>query len=398
MVNDVAVFLDLDNLVIGAKQAKLSVDLELLTQKIKEITEGRLVFLRAYGESRQAQPYMKTLTGLGFDFQPVVRMNSYSKNLADMKIVVEAMETLLDGHNFFTYVFISGDRDFTPMVQTLRKRGKFVVGIGVEHTTSLALASQCDRFIYYEVFLPKPTLSKEDVESLLIRALDELLENETKVRASILKQRMNELSTDVFIETATGDGGFRKFLEGFPDIVKIIQIDTTTFVSHPLSTNTSPTVVRKLNKRYRSELKKKRLRIVSPNERFLITSDIIRICKDRPSIRWKQMTEALAEHYKESNTPMSKNMINDTMLIARKAQILQTNKSKSLAGAVLSLNLPEEKPFKEAVIRCDAAYLQEIIKLTDPFDVEEATIAIYDNLARLPYIKALVDKLDLLNK
>ena len=237
MSNDVAIFLDLDNLVIGAKQAGLIVDLPLLIQKIQEITNGRLVMMRAYGESRQAQPYLKALTEMGFDIQAVVRMNAYSKNLADMKIVVEAMETLLDGHEFNTYVFITGDRDFTPMVQTLRKRGKQVIGIGVRHTASKNLASQCDKYFHYEEFLPTPTLSSEDIVTLLKGALNGLFENESKVRASILKQRMNELSNGTFIKTPTGEGNFRKFLQNYPEHLKVVHEDTTTFVT-PASRST----------------------------------------------------------------------------------------------------------------------------------------------------------------
>lgn len=396
MTNDVALFLDLDNLVIGAKQAKLSVDLPLLIEKIVEETNGRLVLLRAYGDSKQAQPHLKTLTELGFDFLPVVRMNAYAKNLADMKIVVEAMETLLDGHDFHTYVFVSGDRDFTPMVQTLRKRGKFVLGIGVKHTTSQNLSSQCDRYIFYEEFLPKPTLTPDDIESLLQESLEELLQNENKVRASILKQRMNDNSRGSFVNSPVGEGSFRKFLEGFPHIVQVIQEDTTTFVQKPPKEVAGPPK-RQLHQRYRSELKKRRLRVVPANERFTIIRDIIRICGERPSIRWKQMTETLAAHYKENNVAMSKNQINDTLLITRKAQVLETQKSKSLATAVLSLNLPDDKPFKEAVIRCDATYLQEIINLTEPFDFEEATMALYGSTNKVNYIRAIINKLQLID-
>lgn len=398
MTNDVAIFLDLDNLVIGAKQAKLSVDLHLLIEKTKAETNGRLVFLRAYGDSRQAQPYMKILTELGFDFQPAVRMNAYSKNVADMKIVVEAMETLLDGHNFQTYVFVSGDRDFTPMVQTLRKRGKYVLGIGVRHTTSHTLASQCDRYIHYEEFLPSPTLSNDDIEDLLSESLNSLLEKDSKVRASILKQKMNELSRGSFENSQSAEGSFRKFLESYPHVVKIVQEETTTFVTKPATNQAPQSNTRQLHQRYRSELKKKRLRVVPATERFIIIRDIIRVCLEKPDIRWKQMTEELASHYKSSDVTMSKNLINDTLLAARKAQILETQKSKSLASAILSLNLPKDKPFKEAIIRCDATYLREIISLSEPFDMEEATLALYDSPQKTAYIQAVIKQLNLLDE
>ncbi len=404
MTNDVAIFLDLDNLVIGAQKANLAVDLHLLVEKVQTETNGRIVLLRAYGDNRQGQAYLKTMTEIGFDFQPVVRMNNFSKNLADMKIVVEAMETLLDGHNFQTYVFVTGDRDFTPMVQTLRKRGKYVIGIGVKHTTSQNLLSQCDQYIFYEDFLPTPVLTELDIEDLLVLALDKLLENEdTKVRASVLKQHMDELSRGGFVDSPYGNGSFRKFLERYPKHVSVVQDGTTTFVSRPSSTDDIPEVTptpdqengRQLHQRYRSELKKKRLRIVPATQRLKILKDILKLCYKSPSVRWKEITEKLSIQYKNENVEISKNLINDTLLIARKSGVVVTQKSKSLSSATLQVNLTKENPWKEAVILCDKAYLAEIIELPELFDIDEASLALYESTQKNQYLKAIIKKYNL---
>lgn len=390
---DVAIFLDLDNLVIGAKKAKLVVDLNLISEKTIELTDGRLVFKRAYGDGAQARPFMKALTELGYDFQPVVRMNNYAKNLADMKIVVDAMETIIDGHDYHAYVFVSGDRDFTPMVQSLRKRGKFVYGIGVRHTTSQNLASECDEYFYYEDLLPVRSLNADDIETLLQTALHDLLQNSDRVRASILKQRMDDLSNGAFMESPHSDGSFRKFLEQFPQILSIVQEDTTIFAARPdeQGKQTSQPQTRPLFQRYRSELKKKRLRVVPWTERLMILNDMIHACRAKPEIRWKELAETLSAHYQKRDVAISKNLINDTMLVARRAEILQTQRGKSLATAVLFLDLPKEKPIKEAVIQCDLAYLREIVTLTEPFEAVEASRALYDSSDKEKYIQHIVD-------
>jgi uncharacterized LabA/DUF88 family protein len=150
MTNDVAIFLDLDNMVIGAKQANLTFDINLILDHIKEITNGRIVLRRSYGDWRQNRELLKELTTAGFLIQSTVRLNTYSKNLADMQIVVDTMDTLIDGHNYTVYVLITGDRDFTPLVQSLRKRGKQVIGVGVRHTASRSFVSLCDQYIFYE--------------------------------------------------------------------------------------------------------------------------------------------------------------------------------------------------------------------------------------------------------
>ena len=108
----------------------------MILEHIKELTNGRIVLQRAYGDWRQSKDTLVNLTTAGFTTQATVALNNFNKNLADIQIVVDAMETVADGYDYSTYVFITGDRDFTPLVQALRTRGKQVIGIGVRHTTS----------------------------------------------------------------------------------------------------------------------------------------------------------------------------------------------------------------------------------------------------------------------
>jgi uncharacterized LabA/DUF88 family protein len=176
--NDVAILLDLDNLVIGAKQINLAFDVNLVLEHIKKITNGRIVLRHSYGDWRQDQQLMRDLATAGFITRSAIRLNNFSKNLADMQIVVDTMETLIDGHQYSTYVLMTGDRDFTPLVQALRKRGKQVIGLGVRHTTSQSFASLCDQYIYYEEIVPAPQLTDAQVEELLTRSLQHLLASE----------------------------------------------------------------------------------------------------------------------------------------------------------------------------------------------------------------------------
>ncbi|MBP6804589.1 MAG: NYN domain-containing protein, partial [Chloroflexi bacterium] len=231
MSNDVAIFLDLDNLVIGAKQANINFDINLVLDKVREMTNGRVVLRRSYGDWRQDQKLLEQLTTAGFTTQSTVRINNFSKNLADMQIVVDTMDTLIDGHQYSTYVLMTGDRDFTPLVQSLRKRGKRVVGVGVKHTASRSFVGLCDEYLFYEDLLPTPGLTDDEVDGLLARALEDLLDDDTeRVRASVLKQRMVELSKGAFSQTHFGNGSFSKFLARYPQLVIIEREDTTTYI------------------------------------------------------------------------------------------------------------------------------------------------------------------------
>jgi uncharacterized protein (TIGR00288 family) len=390
MTNDVAIFLDLDNLVIGAKQANLQFDINFILDKIREVTgNGRIVLRQSYGDWRQNQKLLEQLTIAGFTTQSTVRINNFSKNLADMQIVVDTMDTLVDRHQFDTYVLVTGDRDFTPLVQSLRKRGKRVIGIGVKHTTSRSLVELCDEYIFYEDLVPIPELDAAQVEKLLIQAMDRLVSTDRpRIQASVLKQQMVTLSHGAFDQAQYGGGSFRKFLSNYPKIIEVEKEGTTIYVQYPPKVQPATS----LHLRYRSGLKKKKFRIIAGSSRYLILKDIIHLLAEQGEMRWRQIIDTLAEKYAAEQSAVSKNMINDVLLAARQGQIIKTMKGRSLATAPVLLQLQGENNFQEAIVRCDAAYLREILDLDEPFDIEEASLALYDSKNYVAYLKMVMTK------
>ena len=389
--NDIAIFLDLDNLVIGAKQAGLSFDINLVLEYLKELTNGRIVLRNSYGDWRQSQQLMKELASAGFTTQSTIRLNNFSKNLADMQIVVDTMDTLVDGHQYSTYVLMTGDRDFTPLVQSLRKRGKQVIGLGVKHTASASFVDLCDQYVYYENIVPKPSLSDEEVIDLLKASVDTLLKNDKRVRASVLKQHMSEKSNGAFEQTKYADGSFSKFLKQHPDILELHQDNTTLYVSRPKA----KVVEKPLHLTYRSRLKKQKLRIVPTEQRFLIINDILQNLQATPEIRWRELIDLLAQKYKKNNQAVSKNKINAVMLLARRAEVTRTYKGKSLSTAPVVLNIEGEKLFQQAIMRCDAVYIEEILGLPEPFEIEEAALALDYTDKHIRYLTAIMKTFNL---
>lgn len=389
MTNDVAIFLDLDNLVIGAKQANISFDVNLVLEKIRQMTNGRLVLRRSYGDWRQNQKLLEQLAVAGFTTQSTVRINNFGKNLADMQIIVDTMDTLVDGHQYSTYVLMTGDRDFTPLVQSLRKRGKRVVGVGVKHTASRSFVALCDEYVFYEDLLPNPEMTEAQVEELLLKAIEQLLTDEMpRVRASVLKQQMVELSRGTFDHTRYGDGNFSKFLTRYAHLILLEKEDTTTYVRR-LPTLSQTAV---LHQQYRSGLKKQHFRVIPAPDRLPILKDLILTLEREQELRWRQAVDLMFETYQGNGKEVSKNMINAVLLVARRAEVVRTLKGKSLATAPVILNVQGEKRFQEAVVRCDAAYLREILELPEPFDLNEAAIALYDSPSYAPYLQMVMSK------
>lgn len=385
--NDVAILLDLDNLVIGAKQINLSFDIKLVLEHIKKLTNGRIVLRHSYGDWRQDQQLMRDLATAGFITQSAIRLNNFSKNLADMQIVVDTMETLLDGHQYSTYVLMTGDRDFTPLVQALRKRGKQVIGLGVRHTTSQSFAGLCDQYIYYEDIVPAPQLTEAQVEELLNSSLQQLLNGEQRVRASVLKQHMSDASKGVFDKSHYVEGGFRKFLEKYPHLVYVEQVETTIYVTRPQKEEKPPTP---LHIKYRRGLKKQRLRVVRRETRFTIIKDMIRHLASSDQTRWRELIDTMHDEYSGKEKKISKNAINAVLLLARRAQVIRTLKAKSLSTAPVLLELKGKKVVQDAIMRCDAAYVKGILELTDEFDEEEAAVALYYEPQFARYLKTLI--------
>ena len=392
MANDIAIFLDLDNLVIGAREENFTFDVSLVIQGIKQRTGGRIVLRRAYsGNPRPDPKVMKEVAAAGFTTQAAVALNNYGKNLVDMYMVVDTMDTLVDGQEYGTYVLVTGDRDFVPLIHALRRRGKHVIGVGLRHTTTENLSTLCDEFIYYEDLLPAPPLSDIDAEALLTRAVDSLLATDERVRASMVKERMIELSHGRFGRQQYSDVTFSKFLARFPKLVTLEQEATTTYVRRATRQETVP----ELHRRYRSELKKQKLRIVPPRERLILLKELIALLEQEEGIEWRQLADRLAERYlaKEANE-ISRNLVNSTIVLARSAGVIRTAKARSLVAAPLYLNIEGPRAFQESVIRCDMLYLEAIRALPDPFNLTEAALALYDQISYTAYLRQVLSRLE----
>lgn len=385
--NDVAIFLDLDNVIIAASEARLVFDVNVVLDYVKTSTKGRVVLRRGYGDWRQNPDLMRQVASAGFELQSAVRLSSMSKNLADMQLVVDAVETLIDGYSFETYVLVTGDRDFMPLVQTLRKRGKHVIGIGVRHATSNSLANLCDEYVYYDDLADvRRQLTKNELREWVVQAADELLQKRARIRASVMRQRLDEISNGEFSSSEQSKTGFSKLLQQYPELVSLEHEGSTLYVGRPQAT------VDELPRSYRSALKRHGLRVVPVSTRLHVIKDIIAYLQHADETHWQKIVEYLSKFYADKGETVSKSHINDVLRVARRAKVITvaSNGNKPLSALAVTLALEGENLFRQAVMRCDAAYLCEIKNFADlPFDIEQAAIALYDSSTYTPYIRLI---------
>jgi hypothetical protein len=227
------------------------------------------------------------------------------------------------------------------------------------------------------------------MELLLTTSLNELLVDQTRVRASLLKQQMQETSNGAFDDTKLGFESFRAFLERYPKLIQIQQKGTTLLVYRP-DDFVSPD---ELYLHYRSLLKKQGLRVVPSSARLQVLKDMISLLQSQLEMEWRFVVERLASHYVNSGQDsISKSYINDVLRVARRAEVIGVSNDGSLAHAAVNLSVVGDRVFQEAVILCDVTYLLEINGIENPVDMKEASKALYEDEGHARYLKVILNR------
>jgi hypothetical protein len=186
------------------------------------VEKGKIVAKRAYADWSRFTEYRSPLHELGIELTEIPERGMTGKNSADIRLVVDAMELSYAKEHIDTFVVISGDSDFTPLVLRLKENGKTVVGVGMRDSTSDLLAANCDEFIYYEdIGAPAgaPALGetvprkKRPAFKLLFETIDALQrENVSVMHSSLLKDTIRRKQPQ-FSESTYGYRSFNQFLE-----------------------------------------------------------------------------------------------------------------------------------------------------------------------------------------
>ncbi len=180
MGNQIAVFIDFENIALWAEQEFLDFELTLLVQYLQE--RGTVSIIRAYGDWSRFSRYREDLMNNAVDLIQVFSVRA-GKNRADIRMALDALETALYRPQIETIVIVSGDSDFGPLMAKLREYGRYTLGIGPREVTHPLLVRACDEFIYIETALgemaddvptivePLPPGDSEAARQLLLKAL-----------------------------------------------------------------------------------------------------------------------------------------------------------------------------------------------------------------------------------
>ncbi|WP_250500992.1 NYN domain-containing protein [Caballeronia sp. GAWG1-5s-s] len=146
---NMALFCDFENVAIGARDAKYErFDIRPVLERL--LLKGSIVVKKAYCDWDRYKGFKASMHEASFELIEIPHVRQSGKNSADIRLVVDALDLCYTKSHVDTFVIISGDSDFSPLVSKLRENAKKVIGVGVKQSTSDLLVANCDEFIFYD--------------------------------------------------------------------------------------------------------------------------------------------------------------------------------------------------------------------------------------------------------
>ena len=242
-----AVFCDFENVALGVRDANYEkFDIKPVLERL--LLKGSIVVKKSYCDWDRYKGFKAAMHEANFELIEIPHVRQSGKNSADIRLVVDALDLCYTKSHVNTFVIISGDSDFSPLVSKLRENAKQVIGVGVKQSTSDLLVANCDEFIFYDDLVReknratakrkeeqearkgqstrRPNASddkrKEELEARKVQALDMVVEtfdalvlergDTGKIWASLLKDTLKRRRPD-FSETYYGFRTFGNLLE-----------------------------------------------------------------------------------------------------------------------------------------------------------------------------------------
>ncbi|MBI4998440.1 MAG: NYN domain-containing protein [Rhodocyclales bacterium] len=244
-ITSMALFCDFENIALGVRDAKFAqFDIRKVLERL--LLKGSIVVKKAYCDWERYKEFKATMHEAAFELIEIPHVRQSGKNSADIRMVVDALDLCYTKAHVDSFVIISGDSDFSPLVSKLRENDKYVIGIGVRAATSDLLAANCDEFIYYDDLVREQEAKRRRVEKktpakakkpaaraegkveersdddrnqegleLLVETLEALIAErgeDEKIWGSMVKQTMKRRRPG-FSESAYGYRSFREMVE-----------------------------------------------------------------------------------------------------------------------------------------------------------------------------------------
>lgn len=407
----IAVFIDFENVATSAEANFGDFDVTAVMDLLR--TRGRLLIKRAYGDWGRFHRYRRPMLENGVDLFQLYSVGIQQKNRADVRLAIDAMETVFTRPTIDTYAIVSGDSDFTELIHKLRDHGKYTIGIGLHAATSDLLRRACDEFIFYETLVSEELsdiaeeLQLPDPRALLQRALAAAEQKgESPIFAGRLKQMMLGLDSS-FNEANYGFQQFRAFLEAHADLVNIEEQGLQLYVSlrklgaglmrppagglpsaglaaAEMSAEGAPPMVpppvikpaTEQGQRYRSFLREVGLRVVEPHARQQVVADFIATLQAQASpISLSEAADELRDRYDAENALTQKVAVLDIQ------RLLVMSSALHFAGGQPSSEAPVQGAadlvLDTLMQACDTVYVWRLVEGGVPVFIDQLALVLY---------------------
>lgn len=414
MTEQLAVFIDFENIALWAEREFFDFEVTALMEYLQ--SRGPAVVKRAYGDWSRFSRYRDELMNNSIDLIQIYSVR-LGKNRADIRMAIDAFEISMTRPQINTFVIVSGDSDFGPLVAKLREYGRYTLGIGPRNITHHLLVKSCDEFIYLETAMgetaeedEQSSLERESARSLLIKALQAHGQRgEVPVLATRLKQTML-LMDPAFNEANFGYPQFKSWLEDSRDLVKLFVKDLQLYVA-PLDyisprdsdltlvdgnapTGELPEAPRlSLEGRYKQIFTRMKVASIDLATRRDVLRDIYRELCERPGERTTdELLDELQERYEAQGLMRAKSTLREILQLAFRQRAFDYRGGPvSLYSPVwLAPGIDSEASF---VCRAESDFVYAVVRAGLEIDLGELAYILLNDRDQVDYIQSLLDDL-----
>jgi uncharacterized protein (TIGR00288 family) len=203
-ITNMALFCDFENIALGVRDAKYAqFDIKKVLERL--LLKGSIVVKKAYCDWARYKEFKAPMHEASFELIEIPHVRQSGKNSADIRMVVDALDLCYTKAHVDTFVIISGDSDFSPLVSKLRENNKHVIGVGVKAATSDLLSANCDEFIFYDDLVreqeAKKTRNAKKAPAKTTTAKSAASRSEEKPEDSKPEETKREEALDLLVET-----------------------------------------------------------------------------------------------------------------------------------------------------------------------------------------------------
>src|SRR5512145_1263308 len=199
-ITNMAVFCDFENVALGVRDARYArFDIDKVLERL--LLKGSIVVKKAYCDWDRYKEFKAAMHEASFELIEIPHVRMSGKNSADIRMVVDALDLCYTKSHVDTFVIVSGDSDFSPLVSKLRENNKLVIGVGVKSSTSDLLIANCDEFIYYDDLVRAQEAKKKQAAK---KAPAKVKAETAKPAAAKSDEDKKQEAMDFLVETVEG--------------------------------------------------------------------------------------------------------------------------------------------------------------------------------------------------